>query len=217
MINIADLTKEKLPGNYFAPSAYLQGDFEAGMIENRAGNRILALPETLIQSIYATMDQELGQAAGLVLFNCGRWWGKNFYTRFGEEVSKYYRKPVKNLTMIELIQCLKQSWKTHGWGSIDLDISYHHKGFLVITNNNSPFAENAPQTNQPMCYVEAGIFASFFSQISGQNLHCVQTNCESMGAKSNLFIIGLEERLKPVITWVQELQTHEQIMQNLCS
>jgi uncharacterized protein len=217
MINIADLTKDKLPGNYFAPDAYLQGDFEAGMLENRAGNRLIALPETLIQSIYASMDQELGQASGLVLFNCGRWWGKNFYNRFIEEVSKYYQKPVKNMSMIELIQCLKECWKSHGWGTIDLDISYHQKGFLVIKNCDSPFAENAPQTNQPMCYVEAGILAAFFSQISGQNLHCVQTNCESMGAKSNLFIIGLEERLKPVITWVTEGQNHEQIMKNLCN
>ena len=41
MINIADLIAESsLPGNYFAPNAYVQGDFESGLIENRQGNRL---------------------------------------------------------------------------------------------------------------------------------------------------------------------------------
>lgn len=54
MITVADLIKdERLPGNYFAPDAYIKGDFESGLIENRRGDRLLALPETLIQAIYA--------------------------------------------------------------------------------------------------------------------------------------------------------------------
>ncbi len=217
MIDITNLTKEKIPGNYFAYDAYIEGDFEMGMIENRSGNRLIALPETLIQGIYNAMEQELGQASGLVLFNCGRWWGKNFYTRFVEEVSEYYEKPLADMSMIELIQCLKQCWKTHGWGTMDLDINYYQKGFLVINISNSPFAENAPQNLSPMCFIEAGILSSFFSQISGRELHCLQTACESMGDECNRFIVGLKERLQPVEKWVEERKTHNSIMENLCN
>jgi hypothetical protein len=216
MINIADLTRERLPGNYFAYDAYIQGDFEAGTIENRGGSRILALPDTLIKGIYAGIDKELGQASGIVLFNCGRWWGKNFYVRFVEEVSEYYGKSVAEMTMIELIQCLKQCWKTHGWGTMDLDTSYYQQGFLVVKVWNSPFAAAAPQENRPMCFVEAGILSAFFSQLSGRELHCVQTSCESMGADCNHFILGLSDRLKPVEAWLAEGQDYATIMNRLC-
>jgi len=31
---------ERLPGNYFAPDAYIKGDFGSGLIESRRGDRL---------------------------------------------------------------------------------------------------------------------------------------------------------------------------------
>ena len=217
MINVADLLENNhLPGNYFAADAYVKGDFESGLLENRQGARLLALPQNLIQSIYAGLDKEVGQASGLVLFNCGRWWGKNFYVRFVEEVQNYYGKSFAEMEMVELFQCLKQSWKTNGWGTLDLDLSNYQQGFLVIKVWNSAFAEVAPSGGKPMCFAEAGILSAFFSQLSGRDLHCVQTSCESMGAECNHFIVGLSERLKPAEAWLEEEQDHLTIMERLC-
>ena len=216
MIAIGDLlTSQSLLGNYFASDTYLTGDFESGLIENRAGLRFLALPETLIQGIYAGLDQELGSASGVVLFNCGRWWGKNFYTRFVEEISEYYNKSIAEMEMVELLQCLKQCWKTHGWGTFNLDMEYHQQGFLVVQNHNSPFAEAAPASDRPVCFLEAGILSAFFSQLTGRQLHCVQTSCESLGADCNYFILGLAERLKPVEGALAEQQNHQAIIERL--
>lgn len=65
MISVADLLKEPvIPGNYYAADAYVQGDFETGLIENRKGARLIALPDILLQAIYAGLDQEVGQATG---------------------------------------------------------------------------------------------------------------------------------------------------------
>lgn len=217
MIAVADLLKDqRLPGNYFAPDAYIQGDYESGLIENRHGDRLLAIPETLIQGIYAGIKNETGPSAGIVLSNCGRWWGKNFYTRFVEEVSNYYNKALSQMEMVEFLQCLKQLWKTYGWGIFDLDLSYYQQGFLVVKIWNSPFAQEVPQGNQPVCFIEAGILSAFFSQLTGQELHCVQTTCESLGADSNHFVLGLSQRLKPVASWLEEGQDHETIMDRLC-
>ena len=218
MINVADLLQEgqRLPGNYFATNAYIKGDFESGLIENRRGDRLLALPETLIQAIYAGLEKETGQAAGAVLFNCGRWWGKNFYARFVEEVSDYYAKTLAEMEMVELLQCLKQCWKIHGWGTFDLDVSYYQQGFLVAKIKNSPFAQEAPQGNKPACFLEAGILSAFFSQLTGRQLHCIQTSCESLGADCNNFVLGLPQRLKVAEAWLEEEQDHETILERLC-
>ena len=217
MINVADLIAESsLPGNYFAPDAYVRGDFESGLIENRQGGRLLALPDTLLKSLYNGLTSEVGSAAGIVLYNCGSKWGKNFFRRFSEEVSNYYHKPVTELEMIELIQCLKQCWKAHGWGIIEPNFDYYQQGFLVIKIEDSAFACTVESPQEPSCYIEAGLLSAFFSELSATKLNCVQTACESLGASSNMFVLGLAKRLQPAREMVEKKQTHAAIMQHLC-
>lgn len=217
MIEITNLlNKPQLPGNYFAYDAYVKGDLELGLLENRCGARLLSIPATLIKAIYQGLEEETGQATRLVLFNCGRWWGKNFYVRFCEEISEYYDKPVSQMEMIELVQCLQQCWKTHGWGTFDLDTRYAQQGFLLIFTKNSPFATEAPNWNRPVCFLEAGIFSSFFSRLTGRELHCVQITCETQGAEQNQFILGLNNRLQSVEALVDEGQDAQTILKQLC-
>ncbi|MGL5065509.1 MAG: V4R domain-containing protein, partial [Microcoleus sp.] len=188
-----------------------------GLLENRRGDRLIALPETLIHAIYSGLEQETGQASRLVLFNCGRWWGKNFYIRFCEEVSEYYGQVVSEMEMVEFLQCLQQCWKTHGWGIFDLDPSYSEQGFLVVKITNSLFAKTAPKSSKrPVCFLEAGILSAFFSQLTGRELHCVQTSCESLGANCNRFILGLRDRLQPAEAAIEEGQAHDAILTQLC-
>ena len=220
MIAVADLlNKDRLPGNYFAPDAYVQGDFELGLLENRQGNRLIALPDTLLQALYSSLEEEVGAAAGLVMFQCGHWWGKYFYRRFAEEVSTYYGTPLAEMEMVEFLQCLKQCWKTYGWGNLNLDFGYYDQGFIIATVENSAFAEVRQKSDtpaeKPACYAEAGLLSTFFSQLTGQDLHCVQTACESMGAAQNVFILGLEERLKVAEACIEEQQDHDTAMMRL--
>jgi len=216
MISVADLLVEnKIPGNYFASDVYVRSDLELGLLENRRGDRLIAMPETLLQAIYSGLDKETGQASRLVLYNCGRWWGKNFYARFCEELSDYYKTPLAEMAMVEFVQCLQQCWQTHGWGKIDLDNAYHQQGFLVVKIVNSPFAAHAPKGDRPVCFLDAGVLSVFFSQLTGRELECIQTSCESMGADCNYFVLGLEERLQPVSEMVENQIEHAEIMQKL--
>lgn len=217
MISVADLlTNNRVPGNYFATDVYVRSDLELGLLENRRGDRLLALPETLIQAIYAGLDKETGQATRLVLLNCGRWWGKNFYTRFREELTDYYGQSLADMTMAEFLQCLQQCWVTHGWGKIELDYQYHQRGFLVVKTSHSPYAKLAPPGNRPVCHLEAGVLSAFFSQLTGRELTCVQTSCESLGAAANYFVLGLPKRLELADLLIEQRTDHETIMAKLC-
>jgi len=218
MISIAELLVDnQIPSDYFSNEFYVKGDLELGLLENRQGSRLIALPTTLIQGIYAGLDQETGQASGMVLFNCGRWWGKNFYTRFCEELTDYYRVAIADMTMVEFMHCLRQCWATHGWGQFDLDQTYQQKGFLVISITHSPFAAQMNNSTQPSCFLESGILSVFFSQLTSRDLHCVQTTCESMGADCNRFILGLEQRVSPAVELVRQGLDHKSIMEQLCA
>lgn len=170
MISVADLlTNNRIPGNYFTTDAYVRSDLELGLLENRRGDRLVALPETLIQAIYSGLDRETGQATRLVLFNCGSWWGKNFYTRFREELTDYYGQALADMTMAEFLQCFEQCWITHGWGKFKLDSEYQNRGFLVIETTNSPFASQAPKGDRPIVSLKQGFSVPFLASLQAKN------------------------------------------------
>ncbi|NMF84815.1 V4R domain-containing protein [Nodosilinea sp. P-1105] len=216
MVSVADLLIDgRLPGNYFAHDLYVRGSTELGLLENRRGDRLLAIPDPLLQAIYSGLEKETGQASKLVLYNCGRWWGKNFYARFCEELADYYNQPLASLAMVEFLQSLQQCWKTHGWGQITLDVTYRDHGFIGVAIWHSPFTGVAPSSQTPSGDLERGILEIFFSQLTGRELHCVQTSCTTTGDDCNRFILGLKPRLQTVDSLVADGQSHQSIMQAL--
>ncbi len=216
MISVADLLKDnRIPGNYYDYDTYVRGDLELGLLESRRGDRLIAVPDTLIAALYEGLAKETGQAARLVLFNCGRWWGKNFYTRFSEEVSDYYGTPVADMEMMIFLQCMEQCWTTHGWGKLKFDPSHNAQGFLWIETTQSPYSKKMANQSRPSCYLEAGILTSFFSRLTGRELLAAQISCESMGADCNRFVLALPERLAIVDTLLEEGLDHTAIMQRL--
>lgn len=215
MISVADLLqKDRIPGNYFGYADYVRADLELGLVENRRGDRLIALPDTLISALYEGLEKETGDASRLVLFNCGKWWGKNFYTRFSEEVTDYYDTTLAEMDMITFLQCLKECWTTHGWGKLDFDPQYQDQGFIVIKTFQSPYSKPI-SSKLPSCYLEAGVLTSFFSRLTGRDLFAVQISCESLGSDCNYFVVGLAERLKRVESMIEGGLDREAIMQSL--
>ncbi len=216
MISVADLIKEnRVPSNFFDYNNYVKGDLEIGLLENRRGDRLIAVPDTLISSLYAGLAKETGQASRLVLFNCGKWWGRNFYTRFTESLEEYYSQSLAEMDMITFIQSLKECWLTHGWGKFEFDPEYQAQGFIFVKTYNSPYVRAIAGNTLPTGYLEAGILTSFFTRLTGRELLAVQTTCESLGANHNTYIIGLPERLQIVDSFLAEGLTHETILQRI--
>jgi predicted hydrocarbon binding protein len=216
-INVAELVASKpLVANFFEYEAYVRGDLEMGLLENRRGDRLIAIPETLIKALYEGLRKETGQAARLVLVNCGKWWGKSFYQRFHQSLQDYYGIPLSEMDMLTFVQCLKEFWRTHGWGKLEFDPQYRDRGLIIIKTSNSAFSRSLPGEQRPSCFLETGILTSFFTMLVGRELVAVQTTCESLGADCNHFILGIPERLKPVDDWVLEGMSHEEVIQKLC-
>jgi hypothetical protein len=150
MVSVADILVDgRLPGNYFASDLYVRGSTELGLLENRRGDRLLAIPNPMLQAIYAGLDKETGQASKMVLYNCGRWWGKNFYARFCEELNDYHNQPVANLSMAEFLLSLQQCWKTHGWGRSSSTPPTVIRDFCVLKPGIHPLLPLPPKPKHP--------------------------------------------------------------------
>lgn len=209
-------TAAPIVGNYYAPSVYVQSDLESGLLSSRHGDRLLALPEALIKGIYSGLEHETGQASRLVLRHCGQLWGKEFFRRFASEVGDTYQRPLAEIEMGVFLQSLQQAWRTHGWGILSLDWTHQDQGILIVRVAHSPFAALAPQNPaRPLGFLEAGLFATWFSQLTGRDLGCVQTSSEATGSASEQFIVTTADRLKAAESWVDAGQTHEQVLQKV--
>jgi uncharacterized protein len=166
--------------------------------------------------LYSGLEYELGGATEFVLFQCGYQWGKAFYRRFATEVSDYYGQPLAQMSTLEFVQAFQQCWKTCGWGTIALDFDAYEQGFLVISVQNSAFTKTRPAHDRPQAEMESGLLSAFFSQLTGQPLHSVQTACESLGSSANRFVLGLGDRVKAAEAWLEAGQDHDAILQRLC-
>lgn len=218
MLDVAELLKkEPISGPLFSSDTYISGEIEFGLLESRMGSRMMALPDTFLRAMDTVLEEELGRAKSMVKKQCGHWWGKAFYRRFASEVQDYYQKPLSSMSMIEFIQCLRQCWKTYGWGQIDLDVEAYEQGLLVIKIWDSYSVMPQMGDGTPMCSTEAGFLEGFFGQLTGQDLVSVQTSCESKGDACNHFILGLQDRVKSAATLLEEGHSHETILQSLCS
>lgn len=214
MIDVVELLQNPpKQGNLFFSDTYLQGDTELGIIENRFGSRVVALPENLLQAIDKTLEFEVGGAKSLIQGQYGNWWGKTFYRRFSTEVQDYYEKPLSELSMLDFIQCLRECWISYGWGTIDVQMDAYQKGYLIV-NLEYPASVMAGNSNGPLCAVESGFLSGFFSQLTQQDLKALELPSENKHQFH--FVLGLPERLSQVTALIEEGHNCQTIMERLC-
>ncbi|MEN9223935.1 MAG: V4R domain-containing protein [Thermostichus sp. HHBFW_bins_43] len=218
------LQEQTLPGHCFSPAYYIRPDIHTGLLASRGGYRLAAFPMPLLEALYSGLRYETGQAARVILYNCGRDWGEEFFRRFEDELSRYHNQPLRELPMGILLDALSDLWATHGWGRLELDFSAGNQGLVQATVRNSGFAlaaraslrpEDSSAPREPAGYLESGVLASLFSLLSGRDLICVQTTCESLGADQNRFLIGTAQRLHNCEEWVRKGLSHDEILDRL--
>lgn len=215
MIDVAALlASPQKQGNVFSSDAYINGEMELGLIENRFGSRLVALPETLLKAIDTTLEYEVGGAKALIQDQYGRWWGRTFYRRFQDEVQAYYSKPLSDLSMIDFIQCLKECWISYGWGTIDVNVDAYQQGYLVVMLQNPPSSLSPAEAGKPGCSVESGFLGGFFGQLTQQDLSAIEIPSHSESSDF-YFILGLPERLKPISALVEEGYEFKTIMDRI--
>ncbi|MEN9222573.1 MAG: V4R domain-containing protein [Thermostichus sp. BF3_bins_97] len=225
MTTLQEILQEQiLPGHCFSPAYYIRPDIHTGMLASRGGYRLAAFPMPLLEALYSGLRYETGQAARVILYNCGRDWGEEFFRRFEDELSRYHNQPLQELPMGILLDALSDLWATHGWGRLELDFSAGDQGLVQATVRNSGFAlaarasfspEESSTPREPAGYLESGVLASLFSLLSGRELICVQTTCESLGADQNRFLIGTPQRLHSCEEWVRKGLSHDEILDRL--
>jgi len=204
-------------GSFYADSTYCHTDVGQGVTRNRAGTRLIALSADFLLGFRRAIMDECGPAAGTVFKTCGHKWGVMLAHRFSKEMTDFYGKPVAEFKLALFQACVVEMFNHHGWGLLTLDLAHHDQGLLVIQLANPVMASLVEREEQPVETLMAGILAGFFGQLSGQDLDCVQTACQSHGAATSKFVVGLAARLAPVAAWVENGKSHDHVVAELAS
>jgi predicted hydrocarbon binding protein len=151
------------------------------------------------------MEEEVGDAAGLILYKTGYEWGledmRAFDARMGAEFGG--GKPLEwNLNFV-----LETWWwplTSQGWGTWGFDFSQRKQGLIFVDLFDSAVAKSLERVGKPVCYLYAGLFSALFTHLSKKELSCIEIQCYGAGEDYCKFLIGLEKRVNAAKFWVEE-------------
>jgi predicted hydrocarbon binding protein len=203
--------------NHYREDEYFSLNVRSGVVRNPLGTRVVGIPEELIAGLHAGLTEETGGAADIVLYNCGKWWGKQFSVRHNQEMRQFFGKDQGELPMHFYLQVLKRVWALHGWGSVALSFALQEQGFIEVAVEQAMYSSVVGSLSRHSDAVTAGFLASVVSDMAGRDLECVEVACKSKGDTRCEFIIGLKSRIDVAQSWVKQGRSRAEILEAIRS
>ncbi|MEM9456451.1 MAG: V4R domain-containing protein [Myxococcota bacterium] len=201
--------------NIYRPDEYFSHNVNSGTIRAPTGTRMLTVPEHLLIGIHEALLEETGAASPVVLYRCGRWWGRRFAQRYFAEVRHFYRVDAGELSLGVFLMLLRRAWGMMGWGNLEISFGLREHGFIEAKVQGSIYSEVIGHHEQPREQLVAGLLASIIGEISGRELECVQTSCKSVGAEQCVFLVGIKSRIDLLEAWVRQGRSHASIVETI--
>jgi hypothetical protein len=201
--------------NFFDESTYFSLNVRNGVIRTPTGTRILGLPEEFIIGLHQGLEEETGAASGIVLYQCGKWWGRQWFKHHAAEVRQFYGRDPGELPLAFFLQVLRRIWALHGWGTLEVSFDLRERGFIDVTLGNAIYSDIVGPIGRPSDHLVAGVLASIIGALSGRDLEGVEISCRSKGDNRCSFLVGLRGRVDVVAEWVKQGRTRAQILDAL--
>jgi uncharacterized protein len=198
--------------NFYTEDEYFTLNVRSGVIRNPSGHRIVGLPVELLIGLHRGIEDETGSAAGVILYSCGKWWGKQFIKRHGTEVRQFYGMDAGDMNLHFYLQVLRRVWALYGWGALDIGFGIKDKGYLEILVGSTIFSDAVGAIGRPADPLVAGVLAAVFSHASGRELECTETACRSKGDPTCAFIVGTKPRIDVIASWVKQGRSHVDVV-----
>jgi hypothetical protein len=190
---------------------------QTGTVVDWNQSRNIFVTEDFIIGLIEGLEEEVGSAASVVMYNIGKEWGirdaKFFRQWFPTE---YEYEP--GLTDKNLQYVLEAWWwpfTSQGWGNWDVDLSEQNNGFMFINIFDSAVARTLGNVGKPVCHIYAGLLAGFFSDLVNKDLNCIEIQCYAMGETYCKFLLGKNDRIDAATFWHNEGATAKDIEKRL--
>ncbi len=202
---------------YYATEDYLARDRDAGIVRQKNGARGLHVTEDFIVGMQQGLEEEVGDAAGMVMYRAGYEWGlqdmKFFEERFEREFGG--RTKINEANIMFVLESWWWPLTAEGWGTWTIDFSSRKQGLIFVDIFDSAVAKSIGNIGKPVCHLYAGCLAGVFTYFSRHELSGIEIQCYAMGEDYCKFLIGSDKKINAASFWVQEGAGADDIMSKL--
>ena len=180
-------------------------------------SRNILVTEDFIIGLIEGLEQEIGSASSVVMYNIGKEWGKRdaeFFRNWFEKEYEY-EKGINEYILPYVLEAWWWPFTSQGWGNWDVDLSDQKNGFMFINIFDSAVARTLGDVGKPVCHIYAGLFAGFFSALVQKQLGCIEIHCYAMGETYCKFLLGKQETIDAAAFWQNEGATAKDIEKQL--
>ncbi|MEL6581717.1 MAG: V4R domain-containing protein [Cyanobacteria bacterium J06621_12] len=212
------LLKQKYPQRHFH---YSLKDFFAfqndrGTISDWNDSRNILVSENFIIGLIAGLEEEVGDASGVVMYNIGQQWGQEDALFFRNWfLQEYGHNDFSQLNLMYVLEAWWWPFISQGWGNWEVDMSDQKNGFMFINIFDSAVARTLGDVGKPVCHIYAGLFSGFFSNLINKDLGCIELQCYAMGETYCKFLLGKKDRIDAASFWHSEGATARDIQKKL--
>ena len=189
--------------NHYSPEKFWSRQPQGRLVDPYQ-QRMMLVTEDFIVGYQLALEDEVGEAAGEIMYRCGFEWGRQdiagFETRFTEE---FGRAPAD----AKFGMMLETWWwplQAAGWGAWRYDLSHRKEGLVFVDLFDSAVARSIGNVGKVVCHYYAGMFAAVFGHLARRELSGIEIQCYSMGEEFCKFLIGSSKRINSAQFWVAE-------------
>jgi uncharacterized protein len=194
---------------------YFSLNVRNGVVRNPAGTRMVFVPEDMLMGLHQGLEDETGAASPIILYGCGKWWGKQWARRHHAELRQLFGADASDLSLGLYELALGRVWALHGWGALSLGFDLRQQGMIEVTVASSPYADVVGSLGRTSDHLLAGVLAALLTELAGRPLECVEISCKSKGDAVCVFLVGMKARVDTVAEWVRAGQSRAQIRETI--
>lgn len=190
-------------------------DSNNGSITDWNRERNILVSEDFIIGLIEGLEEEVGPAASVVMYNIGKEWGTRDALFFQNWFSKEYNYNLDHMNLLYVLEGWWWPFTTQGWGNWEVDLSEQKNGFMFVNIFDSAVARTLGDVGKPVCHIYAGLLAGFFSNLVKKDLNCIEIQCYAMGETYCKFLLGKQDRIDAATFWQNEGATTKDIEKRL--
>lgn len=188
---------------------------DTGIVTDWNEARNIFTSEDFIIGLIEGLEEEVGNASAVVMYNIGYQWGSRDAKFFQQWFENEYEKKISEANSAFLLEAWWWPFISQGWGNWEVDMSDQKNGFTFVNIFDSAVARTLGDVGKPVCHLYAGLFAGFFSDLVEKPLSCIEIQCYSMGETYCKFLLGRQDRIDAATFWQNEGATARDIEKRL--